>query len=455
MKNKLWAILVLAMILCTLVCFAMAQEAINITDQCTLYSDGKKMGSLTDGKYTSYWNSNEKKNPSIEFTVPQELEAGYLYICFGEMPSKWAIEEKVGGEWKTMHEGSSEYLHALVELDGKKQFRLIDTSGKKTKFKINEVFVFSQGELPDWVQRWEPTAEKADMLLLVAHPDDELIFFGGTIPVYDVERGFNVVVAYMSPSNTTRTSELLNGLWSMGVRNYPVIGSFYDGYSASLETAYKKWRKSEVREYVSGLIRKYKPEVMLTHDIDGEYGHGAHRLCADVAMHCVENTAREDYLPEQVEAYGAWQVKKLYLHLYKENAVVMDWNQPLVSMNGKTGLELAQAAYDLHITQENTEFVVTDQGETSCAEFGLYFTTVGNDVAGGDFMENIPLDAITGDGPADPNATPRPTPTPTQKHTAAVMSRDKPHKAVSITCWPPARLWPPPPRWFHMQRAGF
>ena len=34
--------------------------------------------------------------------------------------------------------------------------------------------------------------------------------------------------------------------------------------------------------------------------------------------------------------------------------------------------------------------------------------------------------------------SPRPTPTPAQKHTAAVMSRDKPHKAVSITCQPPA-----------------
>ena len=51
--------------------------------------------------------------------------------------------------------------------------------------------------------------------------------------------------------------------------------------------------------------------------------------------------------------------------------------------------------------------------------------------------------------------SPRPTPTPAQKHTAAVMSRDKLHKAVSIICCPPAMLWPPPPRWFHMQRAGF
>ena len=438
MKKKLSGILLLVMLLCASVCCAWAQEAVDITEQCTLYSDGRKTGSLVDKKYTSFWNSSEKRNPSLEFTVPQGVHAEYLYICFGEMPAAWAIEEKVDGKWQTMIEGSPDYLHALVELNGCRQFRLIDTSGKKTKFKINEVFVFSQGELPDWVQRWEPTVQKADMLLLVAHPDDELIFFGGTIPVYDVERGFNVVVAYMSPSNTTRTSELLNGLWSMGVRNYPVIGSFYDGYSASLETAYKKWRKSDVREYVSELIRKYKPEVMLTHDIEGEYGHGAHRLCADVAMHCIENTAREDYLPEQAKELGTWQVKKLYLHLYKENAVVMDWNQPLTSMDGKTGLELAQAAYDLHITQENTEFVVTDQGETSCAEFGLYFTTVGQDVLGGDFMENIPLDAIAGDGPLDPNATPRPTPTPSPvpTPTPTPVPTPEPVKGYVDAKWP-------------------
>ncbi len=30
----------------------------------------------------------------------------------------------------------------------------------------------------------------------------------------------------MSYSNTTRRSELLNGLWHMGLRQYPVIGEF-------------------------------------------------------------------------------------------------------------------------------------------------------------------------------------------------------------------------------------
>ena len=100
-------------------------------------------------------------------------------------------------------------MHVLLELDGQTHFRIVGDSGKESYLKINEVFVFGDGDLPDWVQRWEPTPEKADLLLLVAHPDDELIFFGGTIPTYAVERGMNVVVAYMSYSNTTRRSELL------------------------------------------------------------------------------------------------------------------------------------------------------------------------------------------------------------------------------------------------------
>lgn len=89
------------------------------------------------------------------------------------------------------------------------------------------------------------------MLLLVAHPDDELIFFGGTIPTYAVEKNMNVVVAYMSYSNTTRRSELLNGLWHMGLRQYPVIGDFGDVYMRSLDDAYAHWTKRKSRAYIT------------------------------------------------------------------------------------------------------------------------------------------------------------------------------------------------------------
>ena len=37
---------------------------------------------------------------------------------------------------------------------------------------------------------------------------------------------------------------------------------------------------------------------MLTHDINGEYGHGAHKLCASVAQYCAERTGDEAFMPE-------------------------------------------------------------------------------------------------------------------------------------------------------------
>ena len=36
------------------------------------------------------------------------------------------------------------------------------------------------------------------MLQIVTHPDDDLIWFGGLLPLYAGERGMNVLVAYAS-----------------------------------------------------------------------------------------------------------------------------------------------------------------------------------------------------------------------------------------------------------------
>lgn len=415
---KKWLIALLTLLALSL-SVAFAAEANDITEDCKfkVCSSGRKYTLMTDKKYTSYWESNKIKTPWIAITAPEGKPIAGLYVCFGNMPESWEIQTSDDGkDWFTAVPGDTRFLHAYVALPQPAQHvRLAVTSEKKTALRINDLFVLSEGDLPDWVQVWQPTEEKADILFLSTHPDDELIFFGGAIPTYAVEQQRKVVVAYFTRSNTTRSSELLNGLWHMGVRTYPVIGNFKDSYAKNLKAAYKTaGGKGKVNEWIVGLYRQYKPEVVVTQDTNGEYGHKQHMMIADAAQNCIALAANEDEFTASTIAYGTWQVKKLYLHLYPENQIAFDWTVPLKSMNGATGIELAEEAYTLHKTQASSGMSVTETGtKYDNRVFGLAFTTVGEDVRKDDFLENI-YDAPGSYDAAANNveATPAPTEVP-------------------------------------------
>lgn len=415
---KKWLIALLTLLALSL-SVAFAAEANDITEDCKfkVCSSGRKYTLMTDKKYTSYWESNKIKTPWIAITAPEGKPIAGLYVCFGNMPESWEIQTSDDGkDWFTAVPGDTRFLHAYVALPQPAQHvRLAVTSEKKTALRINDLFVLSEGDLPDWVQVWQPTEEKADILFLSTHPDDELIFFGGAIPTYAVEQQRKVVVAYFTRSNTTRSSELLNGLWHMGVRTYPIIGTFKDSYAKNLKAAYKSaGGKGKVNEWIVGLYRQYKPEVVVTQDTNGEYGHKQHMMIADAAQNCIALAANEDEFTASTIAYGTWQVKKLYLHLYPENQITFDWTVPLKSMNGATGIELAEEAYTLHKTQASSGMSVTETGtKYDNRVFGLAFTTVGEDVRKDDFLENI-YDAPGSYNAAANNveATPAPTEVP-------------------------------------------
>lgn len=415
---KKWLIALLTLLALSL-SVAFAAEANDITEDCKfkVCSSGRKYTLMTDKKYTSYWESNKIKTPWIAITAPEGKPIAGLYVCFGNMPESWEIQTSDDGkDWFTAVPGDTRFLHAYIALPQPAQHvRLAVTSEKKTALRINDLFVLSEGDLPDWVQVWQPTEEKADILFLSTHPDDELIFFGGAIPTYAVEQQRKVVVAYFTRSNTTRSSELLNGLWHMGVRTYPVIGNFKDSYAKNLKAAYKSaGGKGKVNEWIVGLYRQYKPEVVVTQDTNGEYGHKQHMMIADAAQNCIALAANEDEFTASTIAYGTWQVKKLYLHLYPENQITFDWTVPLKSMNGATGIELAEEAYTLHKTQASSGMSVTETGtKYDNRVFGLAFTTVGEDVRKDDFLENI-YDAPGSYDAAANNveATPAPTEVP-------------------------------------------
>lgn len=400
--KKRWIIPLLLVLL--LLCVpAMAQEAQDITDQCTISAaPGKfKLKRLTDRDWGTTYVSNKQKNPYVALTASKDQPIYGLYVCFGDKVTPWKVEAKHQGQWEIVYQSSAEYAHQYVPLDGETEVRVLPDSTKQTVLTIGEIFAFGEGEVPSYVQQWEPTCEKADLLVISAHPDDEILFFGGAIPYYAAEQQMNVVVAYMTCGTMERRSELLNGLWEMGLRNYPVIGDFWDKYSKKLDTAYENWGKTKTLKYVTELYRKYKPEVVLTHDVNGEYGHGAHRVCADAAQKCIAYASDAQKYSDTAALYGTWQVKKLYLHLYDQNVIEMDWDQPLEAFGGQTGYEVAVAGYGWHESQHEAgqknkdtgkfEVFVVEPRESdySCYRFGLAYTAVGLDTVGNDFFENI------------------------------------------------------------------
>lgn len=254
---------------------------------------------------------------------------------------------------------------------------------------------------------------KADLLVLSAHPDDELLFFGGTVPYYAGERRLAVQVAYLThTADDERGREAAAGLNVCKLSRAPVFLAFRDSYSESLDTAARQLGREAVTEALVTLLRRCRPEVVVTHDLGGEYGHGAHMLCAACMRDAVAAAADPAAYPASAAAYGVWQTAKLYLHLYAENPIVLDLRQPLDAFGGQTALDIAKEAFRCHLSQQGYGFAVSDEGRYSAAKFGLAFSTVGADTAGNDFFEHIPPSSLTSFVSPSPTAPLSPTPTP-------------------------------------------
>ncbi len=392
MKKPILGLLVLLLLL--LACAAAgAEEAADITRQCKFKSTGTifKYTQMTDGKYTTYWETREARHNWLTVTAPGGQKIHGLYLCFKYLPDAYEVQTGSGNSWTTVYEGNG-YFHAFYEFpEGASGIRIYVTSDQKQQLGLNEIFLFAEGAIPDWVQRWEPTLEGADILFFATHPDDELIFFAGGIPTA-VDQGRRVAVAYLTASNTTRHSELLNGLWYLGVRNYPVIGGFRDSYQKNMTKQYQALGgEDKVNAFVAETLRRVKPLVVVTQDIDGEYGHPMHKILAQAVLTVFPRTGDAAFCPESAGTWGTWEGQKLYLHLWPENRSTFDWSRPLASFDGMTGLELADTAYrTLHITQRKSGMSVTKTGtehDNTC--FGLAVSLVGPDEAGGDWFEHI------------------------------------------------------------------
>lgn len=400
----------LAFLICILICFvlhipvAQAVEAEEISGAYLVESHRgiESVGRLFDGRFME----SVKVRSGGYLTLKHEAGIGSLYLLFDQEDCSFRVINEDTGENHSVEE--TVYLHEFLDL----QEIFGDAPGCVTiafdteDMKLCEVHAFTDGEVPDWVQKWDPPAEgKSDLVLFSTHGDDEQLFFAGMLPYYGRELGYNVQVVYMTGHRNMsmrRSHEMLDGLWAVGVRNYPVFGPFGDYNSGSKEEAYQTYRnknisKEDILSFVVGNVRRFRPKVAVGHDLYGEYGHGMHMIYAELLCEASEVSMDPEVFPESAEQYGVWDIPKTYLHLYWENQIWMDWDIPLTSFDGMTAYEVTRdLGFPCHVSQQpyySYYFTgmerAADITENSPCEFGLYRSIVGEDQGKADFFENV------------------------------------------------------------------
>ena len=355
-----------------------------------------------------YPGSTTSGNASM--TLEYEDGIGALYFIFLKEYGSYTVINNDTGDRVTC--GTNYFLHEVVDLQTLfgAPVTSVTVDFSNGAVGICELYVYTPGYLPAYVQQWEPAKEnETDLILFSTHGDDDQLFFAGTLPYYTA-LDYEVLVVYRTDHRNNvqnRIHEMLNGLWAVGVTTYPVFGSFNDFYCENLKVAYIMFEqlgfsKDDLVGFITEQLRRYKPQVVLGHDFNGEYKHGQHMAYADCLAAALEAAPDDTQFTDSAASYGTWDVPKAYFHLYEENQITMDWDTPMDELNGMTPFEVTQLlGYPQHESQSNSwvsrwingeNFSITKASQIltySPCVFGLYQTNVGEDVQKNDFFENL------------------------------------------------------------------
>ncbi|MCR4621002.1 MAG: PIG-L family deacetylase [Clostridiales bacterium] len=364
----------------------------NMNSKCAFSSNVKKLSA-----FKSLWDNNVETyvdpgcNYTINIDLPEGRSAEYLCTQWNSAPTKLVLKQ---------YDGKGTLISSLSHTNPKRMVALsfpIDENTRRISFtcsspksRLGELYVLEKGKVSSSALIFEPMPEKVDLMVFSAHQDDELLFLGGTIPYYAAQ-GKTVCVVYMARCSSARIIEALNGLNWCGIKYHPILLNHKDKLCSSLKAAKSLWGGADaLYKEVTELIRRYKPEVVVTQDINGEYGHYQHQLTSLAVRTAVERAANSKYYPESSKKYGVWDTKKLYIHLYDKNTLDMKaYSRPLAAFNGLTATEVSKLAYSKHYSQWKGFNYDLNSKRYKNTRFGLFRTAVGPDKLKNDLFENI------------------------------------------------------------------
>lgn len=363
-----------------------AEEAKEITKYCSFRASSGNTKWIVDRSTKTVWYPSG--------------EDGTCYICLpetgmGYLLVEWNIAPDETCAVTQYHEDQTEIVSVTPNGNMVQVFPL-DESAKYVFIRIRQkgqglcgVRLYSEGDLPESVQNWELPYEKCDLMVISTHQDDEWLWFGGTIPYYEYVMDKRVQVVYMAYCSRTRYKEALNGLWLGGVRHFPEFLGFKDERIDSMNKAVSDWGGADlIVQRLVETIRRYKPEVILTHDWNGEYKHVQHIITSRAMDYAIEAAADSTRYPDSANEYGTWQVKKLYRHLWKEGQIRFEWTTKYPELKGYSPLDICKEAYKCHEAYGGF-FKVENHGRYDNALFGLSYSCVGEDRLHKDLFENI------------------------------------------------------------------
>ncbi len=269
---------------------------------------------------------------------------------------------------------------------------------------------------PAW---FTPAPTTCDLLVITAEPGMEFCQFGAVLPIYTKEKGISTAVLYVSDyGKRARAYEALAGLSEAGYTEYPIFAGYQSDNYDSYDVTQGDFDRRAFVEYLKAEIQVLKPKVIVTHGASDV--SGAHHLVSE----CVQIAVKE-----------CPSVQKLYFFGQTEgaSATIVDLNTPLNFYAGKTAAEVAQSAYEKHVSRRIFGLTIDP-----ASAYTLAFSSVGADVANNDLFEHIDTSAlltytVATSAPAPEAAAETPAPAADAKSAQAPQNSAQPAQPANQT----------------------
>jgi mycothiol conjugate amidase Mca len=223
------------------------------------------------------------------------------------------------------------------------------------------------------------------LLAVHAHPDDECIGTGGSLARYRAEGARTVLVtctdgavgeisdpALATPDNLVevRARELDASVRLLGISRLVKLGYRDSGMAGTADndhpSSFHQANLDEAIERVVQVMRTERPQVVVTYDERGGYGHPDHIRAHQVAVAAFEAAGDVRRYPA---AGPAWAPSKLYYNVFPRSAI-----QRFGERLRAAGMDVpfARQAEDAPATDTDPPFGVADERVTTVVDVSAY-----------------------------------------------------------------------------------